>query len=179
MLYCLTRDLYDDIMIMSEHIHSKYDETNCMFIPFLPEHVRICSTFSLQTYAAKKIYDSMLWQYSTFIVRNWISTLHPFEGLITDLDFKHRETDHGFWEYKFSHCTHDKVYFSKSYFSSEISVVGGVPYYNVDDGLLKKEYTITEIAKSNQKFKMDAVFPPNPNMFSGADVEYIIPYSLI
>lgn len=179
MLYCLTADLYNDMEIMFEHTSNKYDSTNCKFIDFVPSNVRMCTTFTLVTEAIRHLLKTGNWQDSFLVVRNWISTVHFHQGNTTDMNFQYRDDDEGFWEYRFVALGYESFRYSKSSFSSQISVIGGVPHYTVDDGLQVGEYTITEIAKSNQYFKMAAVFPANPNMFAGTDVEYIIPYSIL
>lgn len=179
MLYCLTSDLYNDMEIMFEHSSNKYDSSNCKFLDFVPSDVRMCRTFTLITEAVRHLRETHQWQGSFLMVRNWISSVYPHEDDTTNLYFKHRDTDEGFWEYRFVALGYQTFRYSSTSFSSNISVIGGVPHYTVDDGLQVGEYTITEIAKSNQYFKMASVFPANPNMFAGTDVEYIIPYSLL
>jgi|AGFS01.1.fsa_nt_gi hypothetical protein len=179
MLYCLTQDVYSDIMAMQGHLHSKYDTTNCKFLDILPEHVRLCEINSLIFAAARHIRNANEWQHATMVVRYWCSTNNPFSSDVVDKNFEYKDGEKGFWAYRYAACSSSKLLVSTELFSTYISVIGEVPYYEIDNELSKGEYTIEEIAKSNQKFKMDALFPPNPNMFADLNVDYKIPYSLI
>ncbi|AZU98079.1 hypothetical protein SEPL_290 [Salmonella phage SE_PL] len=179
MLYCLTRDVYNDLMAMQMHLSAKYDTTNCKYLDIIPHNVRLCKTESLIFKAVSKLYNNGDYYNHHLIIRNWCSTIHPFTSDTTDMHFQYPENDIGFWEYTYVALGAKKVFISNTMYSKYISVNGGVPYYRIDDGLSEKEYTLAEIAASNQKFKLDAVFPAEPNMFSETNLEYMIPYSLI
>lgn len=180
MLYSLSADVYQDLTNMYDNSHCKYDTTNSKLLTDLvPNNVQLCSTISLLTLAAREVYNSGVWQHATLMCRTWTSSIYDFTGNAIDLNFKHRDKDKGFWAYRFASCGSTKLLISSPVFSSYVSVIGGVPYYQIDNGLLKGEYTISEIAKSNQRFMMDAVFPSEPRMFADDRVEYMIPYTLI
>lgn len=180
MLYCLSRDIYDDLMAVKHHEHCKYDDTNsCLMLDLVPEECKMVSTLSMILSATQRLRSERNWQNATLMARNWVSTMHPFTSDIMDLDFKHKDIDEGYWEYIYAALGAKKLFISKSYFSHAIKVNGGVPYYCIDDGLSVKEYTISEIAQSNQYFKLGAVFPAEPRMFADDNAEYMIPYNII
>lgn len=180
MLYCLSRDLYDDLVAVKYHEHCKYDDTNsCLMLDLVPKECKMVSTLSMILAASQRLRLEMNWQNATLIARNWVSTMHPFTSDIMDLDFKHQDTDEGYWEYVYAALGAKKLFISQSYYSNAIKVKGGVPYYCIDDGLSVQEYTITEIAESNQYFKLSAVFPAEPRMFADDNAEFMIPYNII
>ena len=180
MLYCLTSDLYDDAVSLIGHEDFKYDLTSLeQLVDIAPVGVRMCTTLPLVMLAARHLIDNQLWQNSVIVVRNWVSSINYMnENLCTDLEFSHKETDAGWWEYRFIALGSSSMYYGKPIFTHHISVTGGVPRYIVGNGLHVKEYTFAEIAKSNS-IKLGKVFPETPNMYAGNFAEYIIPYSLI
>lgn len=180
MLYCLSKDLYDDLVAVKHHEHCKYDETNSgLMFDLVPKECKLVSTLPMILTAARQLREGIAWQNSTLMARMWISTIYPFSSDVIDLDFKHQDIDEGYWEYWYASIGAKKLYISKPYFSKMIKVNGGVPRYCIDDGLAEKEYTLTEIAESNQHFKLNAVFPAEPRMFADDNVEYMIPYNII
>lgn len=181
MLYCLSRDIFDDLVAVKNHEHSKYDGTNaCHFVlDNQPKECKLVSTLPMILAAARQLRDRMEWQNASLIARMWVSTMYPFSSDVIDLDFKHQDIDEGYWEYWYASLGAKKLFISKGYFSNAIKVNGGVPRYCIDDGLSVKEYTLSEIEQSNQYFKLSAVFPAEPRMFADDNAEYMIPYNII
>lgn len=180
MLYCLSRDIYDDLVAVKHHEHCKYDDTNsCLMLDLVPEECKMVSTLSMILAATQRLRSERNWQNATLMARNWVSTMYPFSSDTMDLDYKYNDVDEGYWEYIYAYLGAKKLFISKSYYSHAIKVNGGVPYYCIDDGLSVQEYTLAEIASSNQYFKLGAVFPAEPRMFAGDNAEYMIPYNII